>query len=269
MTCPCYLLIPIERLASSILVRTSSENRISTSPCLSIYGLVPYPSIPQPPRQHLSFFFALSVSGWACCSSSTRFQWIVKQALLLAVRFLSFLSFFSFWLRVGNPVSAHQVLNPAPPTSSVGAVDGTNVLHSHSASLFPPPGQAIEAGGSTDDDTDEFTPSEIDGASVASTSITSSVYEHIMQNGRRYHRFRHGRYPIPNDETEQDREDMLHAMMLEATNGKFFYAPIKTNPQKIIDLGTGTGIWAIEGTFSPRDLRKLLFSPGTLIQFVP
>jgi ribosomal protein L11 methylase PrmA len=40
---------------------------------------------------------------------------------------------------------------------------------------------------------------------------------------------------------------MLHAMMLEATNGKLFYAPVGEHPQKILDLGTGTGIWAIEG----------------------
>ena len=59
--------------------------------------------------------------------------------------------------------------------------------------------------------------------------------------------YRHGRYPIPNDEAEQNREDMLHAMMLEVTNGKLFFAPITEHPQKILDLGTGTGIWAIEG----------------------
>jgi len=40
---------------------------------------------------------------------------------------------------------------------------------------------------------------------------------------------------------------MLHAMMMEVTNGRLFYAPIDESPQKIVDLGTGTGIWAIEG----------------------
>lgn len=39
---------------------------------------------------------------------------------------------------------------------------------------------------------------------------------------------------------------MLHAMMLEATDGRLFYAPLGDYPQKIIDLGTGTGIWALE-----------------------
>lgn len=43
---------------------------------------------------------------------------------------------------------------------------------------------------------------------------------------------------------------MLHAMMLEATDGRLFYSPIGDYPQKIADLGTGTGLWAIEGTVS-------------------
>ncbi|EEU43145.1 uncharacterized protein NECHADRAFT_83604 [Fusarium vanettenii 77-13-4] len=102
----------------------------------------------------------------------------------------------------------------------------------------------IEAGGSDEDG--EFSASDFDADSIAgnsdSTSIGSSIYEHSFQNGRRYHRYRHGRYPLPNDEAEQNREDMLHAMMLEATDGRLCYAPIGKNPQNI----AGTGIWAIE-----------------------
>jgi hypothetical protein len=32
-------------------------------------------------------------------------------------------------------------------------------------------------------------------------------------------------------------------------SGKLFYAEIGDNPQKIIDLGTGTGIWALDGSY--------------------
>ncbi|KAH8898842.1 S-adenosyl-L-methionine-dependent methyltransferase [Thozetella sp. PMI_491] len=102
------------------------------------------------------------------------------------------------------------------------------------------PGQTAEE--------DEFATDDLDGASLsnASTSLRSSVLEHSYENGRRYHRYRHGRYPIPNDDVEQNRDDMKHAMMLELTDGKLFFSPIGSNPQKIIDLGTGTGIWAVE-----------------------
>ncbi|KAI1500204.1 S-adenosyl-L-methionine-dependent methyltransferase [Biscogniauxia marginata] len=114
-----------------------------------------------------------------------------------------------------------------------------------STEIDPRQATLIESGGT--DEEDEFEPSDYDETSISdSVTIGSSVYEHSYRNGRRYHRFRHGRYPIPNDETEQNREDMLHAMMLEATDGKLFFAPIQDSPHKIIDLGTGTGIWAIE-----------------------
>ncbi|KAK8133311.1 hypothetical protein PG999_001484 [Apiospora kogelbergensis] len=90
-------------------------------------------------------------------------------------------------------------------------------------------------------DSDEFEPEEWDaGSSNASTSISSSVYNHTFENGRRYHSYRHGRYLIPNDDREQSREDMKHAMMLEMTDGKLFHAPVGDYPQKIIDIGTGT-----------------------------
>ncbi|KAH8896217.1 S-adenosyl-L-methionine-dependent methyltransferase [Thozetella sp. PMI_491] len=96
------------------------------------------------------------------------------------------------------------------------------------------------------EDDDEFEAEPFDAVSNASTSIKSSLLEHSFENGRRYHKYRNGRYPIPNDDVEQNRDDMKHAMMLELTDGQLFFAPIGDNPQKIIDLGTGTGIWAID-----------------------
>ncbi|KAF5552072.1 TAM domain-containing protein [Fusarium phyllophilum] len=95
---------------------------------------------------------------------------------------------------------------------------------------------------------DEFETSDFDSATLSSssTSLNTSIYQHAFENGRRYHQYRHGTYPIPNDDAEQNRDDMKHAMMLELTNGNLFFSPIVENPQKIIDLATGTGIWAID-----------------------
>ncbi|KAI0203485.1 S-adenosyl-L-methionine-dependent methyltransferase [Astrocystis sublimbata] len=107
----------------------------------------------------------------------------------------------------------------------------------------------IEAGGT--DEEGEFTPSDYDDESMAD-STSSTQIRHVASNhfyhgrGTDMDDARHGRYPIPNDEHEQNREDMLHAMMLEATDGRRFFAPIPHHPTKILDLGTGTGIWAIE-----------------------
>lgn len=52
-------------------------------------------------------------------------------------------------------------------------------------------------------------------------------------------------YLLPNDESENDRQDMLHELHLQILDGKLYLAPIK-EPQRVIDLGTGTGIWAID-----------------------
>ncbi|KAI1630957.1 S-adenosyl-L-methionine-dependent methyltransferase [Biscogniauxia mediterranea] len=136
---------------------------------------------------------------------------------------------------MGNGSDHHKGSGPnSPDTSTVPSPE-----------IDPQQATFIEAGGA--DEENEFEPSDYDEQSIAdSVTVGSSVYEHSYINGRRYHKFRHGRYPIPNDRTEQNREDMLHTMMLEATNGRLFFAPIPDNPDKILDLGTGTGIWAIE-----------------------
>ncbi len=87
-----------------------------------------------------------------------------------------------------------------------------------------------------------------DTASRASTSISSSVRDYTFENNRRYHKFREGRYHFPNDEPEQEREDMKHAMIINLCNGRLHYAPLES-PQTILDIGTGTGIWAIDSMF--------------------
>jgi trans-aconitate methyltransferase len=51
---------------------------------------------------------------------------------------------------------------------------------------------------------------------------------------------------MPNDEEEQHRLDLKHHVFKLLLGGKLFHAPIPPNPQRILDVGTGTGIWAIE-----------------------
>lgn len=84
-----------------------------------------------------------------------------------------------------------------------------------------------------------------DASSNASTSLASTVRDFNFENKRRYHKFKEGRYLLPNDDMEQEREDMKHAMVLHVCEGALHNAPLD-NPQKILDIGTGTGIWAID-----------------------
>ncbi|KAL0937798.1 methyltransferase domain-containing protein [Colletotrichum truncatum] len=87
---------------------------------------------------------------------------------------------------------------------------------------------------------------ETENATTASTSIGSSVRDFLYENGRRYHRFREGLYNFPNDEIEQEREDMKHATVKLLCSQRLHFAPIGEHPQQILDVGTGTGTWAIE-----------------------
>lgn len=56
-----------------------------------------------------------------------------------------------------------------------------------------------------DEDETRSEDSEID-----SKSLASSLTDYEYSNGRRYHAYRAGEYMLPNDETEQDRMDLLH-----------------------------------------------------------
>lgn len=78
-----------------------------------------------------------------------------------------------------------------------------------------------------------------------STSITSSVLDYEFENGRRYHAYKAGSYPLPNDEAELERIDIKHHVIMLLSGGHLHLAPL-ISPAKILDLGTGTGIWAME-----------------------
>ena len=90
--------------------------------------------------------------------------------------------------------------------------------------------------------------SAFEGSEVGSrtASLSSSILEYRYHHGRRYHAYRAGAYLLPNDETEQERLDLLHHIFKLAIGGALFRAPLEPSTlHRILDFGTGTGIWAI------------------------
>jgi 2-polyprenyl-3-methyl-5-hydroxy-6-metoxy-1,4-benzoquinol methylase len=70
-----------------------------------------------------------------------------------------------------------------------------------------------------------------------------------MENGRWYHGYRRGLYMYPCDEAEKDRMDIYHQFFAVARRGQLHQAPVPTQPNvqpRILDVGCGTGIWAID-----------------------
>ncbi|KAF2218588.1 S-adenosyl-L-methionine-dependent methyltransferase [Elsinoe ampelina] len=79
-------------------------------------------------------------------------------------------------------------------------------------------------------------------------SIPEETYE---ENGRLYHRWQKGVYWLPHDEDELERLDVLHGLTynldkLALPLHRSPLVPEPGQPVRILDLGCGTGFWAME-----------------------
>ncbi|GKT89793.1 methyltransferase domain-containing protein [Colletotrichum tofieldiae] len=83
----------------------------------------------------------------------------------------------------------------------------------------------------------------------SSTSLASSILQHRIENGRTYHKYKDGKYAYPNDEKENDRLDLQHNIYLLTLDYKLGLAPPNdenSGVKRVLDIGTGTGLWAID-----------------------
>ncbi|RSL68612.1 hypothetical protein CEP54_002646 [Fusarium duplospermum] len=85
----------------------------------------------------------------------------------------------------------------------------------------------------------------VDGASDT-TSLRSSILRYREENGRTYHAYKDGAYVFPNDETENERLDIQHHLFALTFEGRLHAAPLTQPLRRVLDAGTGTGIWAID-----------------------
>lgn len=162
----------------------------------------------------------------------------------------------------GAPTHASKAGAPRDPTGSHRASLLINP-HKMAISSHPPapvPQGQSEAGedqlehtisneededDTVDPDSDQDYESD-DSSTSTTTTVDESVAGFFFENGRRYHRFREGLYPFPNDSIEQEREELLHVLIKSLGDGKLHQAPIGSHPQNILDVGTGTGTWAVD-----------------------
>ncbi|KAF6812004.1 methyltransferase domain-containing protein [Colletotrichum plurivorum] len=108
---------------------------------------------------------------------------------------------------------------------------------------------------------------DVESLYSSSTSVNSSILEYREENGRTYHKYKDGskyrstppsvcprpnvspEYNAPNDERELDRLDLQHNLIMRTFDGRLGTAPPNDPGAKVgrvLDVGTGTGIWAIE-----------------------
>ncbi|KAG6159440.1 hypothetical protein E4U51_007714 [Claviceps purpurea] len=82
----------------------------------------------------------------------------------------------------------------------------------------------------------------------ATTSIASSVLEYRQIHGRTYHSDKFTtNYFIPNDDQQLESEELCHHFLTILLDDQLFLAPLeKDKIHRVLDVGTGSGIWAIE-----------------------
>jgi SAM-dependent methyltransferase len=87
-------------------------------------------------------------------------------------------------------------------------------------------------------------------SSNATATIASLVTNYKFEHGRRYHSYSEGSYFAPNDTRANSSLEIFHHVHRLLLDGALFLSPVaetlSTPPARVLDLGTGTGCWAIE-----------------------
>ncbi|SPQ18285.1 794af904-952e-46b4-9478-2ab326c6bbf4 [Thermothielavioides terrestris] len=81
----------------------------------------------------------------------------------------------------------------------------------------------------------------------STASLASSILHYRTVHGRTYHAsIGNADAWEPNDDMHAESMDIHHHMSTLMLGDKLFLAPIGPNPKRVLDIGTGTGIWAID-----------------------
>ncbi|KAK1781455.1 S-adenosyl-L-methionine-dependent methyltransferase [Copromyces sp. CBS 386.78] len=95
------------------------------------------------------------------------------------------------------------------------------------------------------DDGDSTLGSDVESSRA---SISSSILEYRTISGRRYHSdsVTDGEYWGPNDEKAMEVMDIFHHAMTLILNDRLYTAPLSKDIKNALDVGTGTGLWAVD-----------------------
>ncbi|CAM1505131.1 Fc.00g107680.m01.CDS01 [Cosmosporella sp. VM-42] len=115
-----------------------------------------------------------------------------------------------------------------------------------SPSDHAPGSPLIEAVAGLDQD-DSDADSAVGSGSLASstTSLSESILDYRRLHGRTYENIKTTEYWAPNDDQQNEGLDIIHNGLLMLLNDELYLAPIG-RPARVLDIGTGTGIWAMD-----------------------
>ncbi|TEA18381.1 Secondary metabolism regulator LAE1 [Colletotrichum sidae] len=134
-----------------------------------------------------------------------------------------------------SPPTANQALTPTAVNEDTAGLEADDAARQLMTKCMLPPSPCLIL---------TLTSSN---SSAYTASLSSSVLDYPEQYGRRYHAYKSGAYNIPNDEAEMDRLDVAHSAMVNIIGNKLYLSPLEEEKiHRILDVGTGTGIWAME-----------------------
>ncbi|KAI9798195.1 MAG: hypothetical protein M1833_004944 [Piccolia ochrophora] len=78
------------------------------------------------------------------------------------------------------------------------------------------------------------------------TSLEPIMQKYREENGRRYHTFKDASYVWHTDDWEMDRQDLHDHLFSIMLGDKLYTAPMTKEPQHVLDVGKGSGIWPMD-----------------------
>ncbi|KAF5584272.1 methyltransferase [Fusarium subglutinans] len=154
-------------------------------------------------------------------------------------------------LRDTPTATATATATDSPPPAAAAAAPAAPSSPAPQAELIP---------AEDPEDTSDIDRYEIDsalGSDAASfmypDSVTASILEYRTIQGRTYHSDRYAHeYVMPNDEQQLQSVDITHHYLTILLDNSLFLAPISPHVQRVLDVGTGSGIWAMQVSLPTR-----------------
>ncbi len=84
------------------------------------------------------------------------------------------------------------------------------------------------------------------GPSGSTASLAESIFDYRHIHGRTFQNSKTTEYWGPNDERQNAGLDIAHHFLTMLIGDRLFSAPITEPLHRVLDVGTGTGIWAID-----------------------
>ncbi|KAK1757828.1 Phosphomethylethanolamine N-methyltransferase [Echria macrotheca] len=84
--------------------------------------------------------------------------------------------------------------------------------------------------------------------SSSTASISESIFDYRSIHGRSFHsnKSTDAQYWTPNDNKQIEAGEIIHHLITLIRDDKLHWAPLKKDIKTVLDVGTGSGIWAID-----------------------